>query len=346
MSSSGKAGSKSAPTMSDVARLAGVSAMTVSRALRHDGAVSQKTRDKVLAVVDELGYVPDQAAGALSSGRSSLVGMIAPALVNPIFGMVARGLNDTLTPLGLQLFIGFSDYGAEREEHMLESMLRRRPEAIAIAGEIRSERATRMLLNAGVPVVEFLHRPAEPIRHVVAIDHVAVGRAVAQHFVQSGRKRLAAIIGRERLTSNTTDRAEGLREGARQAGLAPVRLISAGGPLALAEQGVRAAAEIIENLAEIDAVLCPHDITAIAVIGELRRRGARVPDDIAVFGFGDHEVARHTLPALTTIGFNAGLMGVEIGKLMINAFEASRLGQDAAPFNVTLDFEVIVRDSA
>jgi LacI family gluconate utilization system Gnt-I transcriptional repressor len=116
----------SAPKMSDVAKRAGVSAMTVSRALKADGAVSETTRQRILKAVDELGYVLDQTAGTLSSKRSGFVAALIPSLNNSNFSETAQGMERALLESGLQLLLGATDYEQDKEDRLVEAMLRRR----------------------------------------------------------------------------------------------------------------------------------------------------------------------------------------------------------------------------
>lgn len=337
---------KSAPTMADVAKLAGVSAMTVSRALRQDGAVSQKTRERVLEVIDEIGYVPDQAAGALSSGHSGLVAVIVPTLTNPLYGLIARGLNDTLTPQGLQLFLGFSDYNATREEQMLEAMLRRRPEAVAVAGVDHTSKTERMLTNAAIPVVEFFDKPTTPIQHVVSIDHHAAGYAIAHHLASRERRNIVVLAHRDGVDGRGDRRTSGVIEALSELGLPPPTVLRGGGPLAPLAQGVRGVIEVLKSHPVADAIICMNDYAAVGAIGELRRRGVNVPERMAVTGFGDSELSQHVEPTVTTIGFNAVSIGVEIGKLMLATLDAVRVKREIPPFRLALDFQVMARGSA
>ncbi|TIP76591.1 MAG: LacI family transcriptional regulator, partial [Mesorhizobium sp.] len=150
------------PTMLDVARRAGVSAMTVSRALKKDGRVSDATRERILAAVNELGYVLDQSAGSLSSRKTGFVAAIIPSINNSNFADTARGITDELENTGLQLLLGYTDYTAEKEERLIEAMLRRRPEGIILTGGTHTDLTRRMLESAGIPVVETWELPPKP----------------------------------------------------------------------------------------------------------------------------------------------------------------------------------------
>src|SRR4030088_1389145 len=124
----------SAPTLSAVAKLAGVSSITVSRVVRLPGLVAPETRDRVEAAMRELGYVPNQLAGALSGARTRSVGVLVPTIANSIFADTVQGLSDELEPLGYAVILAQSRYDAAREDHMLAALLSRRPEAIIMVG--------------------------------------------------------------------------------------------------------------------------------------------------------------------------------------------------------------------
>ncbi|MGA0532884.1 LacI family DNA-binding transcriptional regulator [Hansschlegelia sp. KR7-227] len=332
--------------MADVAKLAGVSAMTVSRALRQDGSVSDRTRARVLEVIDEVGYVPDQAAGALSSGRSGLVAVIMPTFTVPPFAQIARGLHDTLSAEGLELFMSFSDYSPEREEQVLRAVLRRRPEALAIVGVDHTDRATKLLEAAGIPVIECLERAGQGVDHVVAIDQAAAGQAAVRHLASRGRRRVAVAASRQDPDAGEADRIAGVTTAARELGLDQPIVIRHGSPLAPLDQGLRAAGEALDRHPDVDALVCMNDYAAVGVVGELRRRGRSAPADLAVVGFGDSDISRHVEPAITTIGFNPVLVGVEMGKMVLSTRAAARLGRTLPSYRLNIDFQLIVRESA
>ena len=119
--------------MRDVARVAGVSRMTVSRALKKDSPISQETRDKILKVVRDMNYVPDQMAGSLTTKKSGFVAVLVPSLNNLHFAKTVQALTESLASIGQQILLGHTDYLMEREEQLVETMLRRRPEAIVLS---------------------------------------------------------------------------------------------------------------------------------------------------------------------------------------------------------------------
>jgi len=144
---------KALVTMEDVAQEAGVSRMTVSRALRDDGLVSDGTRKRILAVVEKMNYVPDQMAGSLSTKRSGFVATLIPSLNNVHYTQMVQALTEELEQTNLQILLGHTDYSTQREESLVESLLRRRPEVIALPYDGHSKRTRALLQNAQIPVV-------------------------------------------------------------------------------------------------------------------------------------------------------------------------------------------------
>src|ERR1700731_392226 len=186
---------QAAPTLSAVADLAGVSAITVSRVVRLPEMVAPQTRAKVEAAMRQLGYVPNLVAGALASARTSSVGVLVPTIANSIFADTVQGLSDELEPLGYAVILAQSRYDSAREDHMLSALLSRRPEAIIMVGSPATDDGARLLRRAGIPVAETWDLPADPIDAVAGFDNYAAGVAVARHLVAQGRRHLAFIGG-------------------------------------------------------------------------------------------------------------------------------------------------------
>src|SRR5436305_3761092 len=186
---------QSVPTLSAVARLAGVSSITVSRLVRLPGRVAPETRSRVEAAMRELGYVPNQVAGSLASARTSSVGVLVPTIANSIFADTVQGLSDELEPLGYAVILAQSRYDPSREDRMLAALLSRRPEAIIMVGSPATEDGARLLRRAGIPVVETWDLPVAPIDAVAGFDNFEAGCAVARHLVAQGRQKLAFIGG-------------------------------------------------------------------------------------------------------------------------------------------------------
>jgi LacI family transcriptional regulator, gluconate utilization system Gnt-I transcriptional repressor len=221
---------RKAPTMTDVARLAGVSPMTVSRAFKPDSSVSEATRDAILKAAEELGYVLDSTASALRSQRTDFVAVTIPSINNANFADTIRGLSDGLKSRGLQILLGYTDYDIHEEERLIGQLLRRRPEAIVVTGGRHTDRTRRMLENAGIPVIETWDLPEAPIGHVVGFSNAQAVRGMVDHFVGRGLTRIAFIGGDADRDTRGTDRRAGFIAAMQAHGLEASRLIAAGAP--------------------------------------------------------------------------------------------------------------------
>src|ERR1700748_203792 len=214
---------QAAPTLSAVAERAGVSSITVSRVVRLPEKVAPETRVKVEAAMRELGYVPNQIAGALAGARTKSIGVLVPTIANSIFADTVQGLSDELEPLGYAVILAQSRYDSDREDRMLSALLSRRPEAIIMVGSPATEDGARLLRRAGIPIVETWDLPAAPIDAVAGFNNYEAGVAVARHLVAQGRKSLAFIGGDD---PRATRRWNGFSETLRKAGVTePRRLV-------------------------------------------------------------------------------------------------------------------------
>jgi LacI family gluconate utilization system Gnt-I transcriptional repressor len=336
---------RSAPKMTDVAQRAGVSAMTVSRALKADGAVSPKTRQRILKAVEELGYVLDQTAGTLSSKRSGFVVALIPSLNNSNFSDTARGIERALEPSGLQLLLGATDYTMEKEERLIEAMLRRRPEGVIVTGGRHTPKARRLLQAAGVPVIETWDVPAAPIDHVVGFSNAEAIYALVVRLRERGYRSIGFIGGTSTRDTRGADRRYGYTQAVEALGLPRGRIVSFGHPLISMEQGGEAMALMVATWPDVDAVICVSDLSAFGALMECHRRGWAVPSRIAIAGFGDFEVARCCHPRLTTVTVEPAGIGLAAGGLLWRSIEAARGGARLAAEFTTVPYRIIERET-
>ncbi|WP_307269235.1 LacI family DNA-binding transcriptional regulator [Labrys wisconsinensis] len=332
--------------MADVAEKAGVSAMTVSRALKKGASISEEARRRILAAVDELGYVLDQTAGTLSSKRSGFVAALIPSINNSNFSDTARGLTEAIEASGLQLLLGYTDYVVEKEERLIASMLQRRPEGIVVTGGRHTERARRLLAAAAIPVIETWDLPAEPIDHVVGFSNAAAMRALVHHLHGRGYRRIGFIGGTSNRDTRGEDRRQGYVQAVEELGLPHGRTISFGQPPISMEQGAEAIVRLVSQWPDIDAAICVSDLSAFGALMECHRRGWAVPGRIAIAGFGDFEVGRCAFPRITTVAVDAEAIGRSAGDLLLRAIEAARRGAAVPPERQVMPFRLIQRESS
>ena len=335
-----------APTMADVAARAGVSTMTVSRALKDGASIAPDTRRRIMTAVDELGYVLDLSAGSLSSKRSGFVAALIPSINNSNFADTARGLTDALAGSGLQLLLAYTDYSVEQEEELIGSMLRRRPEAIVVTGGSHTARARKLLDNSGIPVVETWDLPKKPVRHVVGFSNAEASKALVRYLHGKGYRRIAFIGGTTNRDTRGADRRAGYEAAMAELGLPDSRVISFGTPPISMKQGGEAVVRLVEEWPEVEAAICVSDLSAFGAVMECNRRKWKVPQRIAIAGFGDFEISSCCYPAITTVGVHCYDIGNRAGDLLLRAIEGERAGVPVARETIITEFEVIARDSA
>lgn len=343
----GQAPSKRPPTMMDVARLAGVSTMTVSRALKSDSVILEATRQRILAVCDEIGYILDERAGALSSNQTGFISALIPSINNANFAELARGLTDAAAESGLQILLGYTEYSAEKEEALINAMMRRRPEALMLVTGAHSERTRTILRSAGIPVVEAWDTPQEPIHHTVGFSNALVSATMVRRLYEKGYREIGFLGGTSYPGSPGTSRRAGYDAAIRQLGLPEGRVLSfRQPPTALAMgQGAEAMAELVTRFPGVDAVVCIHDLAAFGALMECQRRGWDVPGRCAIAGFGDFEVGRYSRPRITTIRVDAYALGRMAGDILLDSIRSARQGEATPARHVTIPFEIEERES-
>ena len=335
------------PTMRDVARLAGVSTMTVSRVLADPDLVSPDTRARVLEAVEQLGYVPDRVAGSLSSRRTNFVAAILPTLTNSNFADTAQGLTEALRAADYQLLIGYTAYRLSEEERLIRAMLPRRPDAIVVAGTVHTKAASQLLFRAAVPVVEIWDRPSQPIDRAVGFSNDEVGRAAARHLIALGHRRIGAIgsgIHGEARDFRGEARLAGFSAVLREAGIGDELIVQHGEAPVSFDHGARTLGMLLERAPDVEAVFAVSDMAAVGALMECHRRGIRVPEELSLIGFGDFDIGRQVVPSLTTIRVDAQLIGRRTGELLMALLDGVDAGTVPGP-TVDLGFELMQRET-
>jgi LacI family gluconate utilization system Gnt-I transcriptional repressor len=290
------------PTLKDVARLAGVSPITVSRTLRAPDSVAPQTRARVEQAVAACGYIPDLSAAQLASGASRMIAALVPTLAAPYFAAGLSALADSAERAGISVQIGQTDYRPERGDQLVQSMLAGRPRGLVLFGGDVVHASREALRRAEIPVVEAWELVADPIGVCIGFSHHDACRDLARALIASGRRRIA-FAARGPVMGRAAQRIAGYRAALAEAGL-PSFLATSDAPTAHGI-GVGCAAQ----LDGMDAVLCAADTVALGVIGEVSRRGRRVPDDLAVAGFGDMDFSEAMHPSLTTVAVPTAAIG-------------------------------------
>jgi len=321
-------------TQKDIARNLGLSDMTVSRALSGRGTVSARTRDRILAAVEELGYVKNRMAGSLSSHRSNQVGVILPSLQVGIFPEVLSGITKELEKAGYNPVVGVTDYDVGREESLVESFLSWNAAGIIVNDFVHTKRTKNLLSQARIPVVEIMEVSGEPIDRCVGFDHAAAARALTDHLLARGYRRLA-FLGWHGTEFAASARFSAVRE----------HLVSQGYPLIApnlyhAPPGIQEGQDGLLHLFEqddtIDAVIFGNDLMAVGGFFLCQDRDRTIPDDIAICGFGGLEVGQQLPMQLTTVQFPRFKVGQRAARAVLNS-----LASQNVPRTTELPFKLI-----
>lgn len=325
-----------AVTIRDVAKVAGVSPITVSRALSRPELVTADTLERIRAVVARTGYVPNFLAGSLRSRRSRIVAAVFPQITNTMFVDTIQALTDRLHDEGYQLLLGLSSYEM-REDELIAGILGRKPDGIYLTGISHAPETRRRLIASHLPVVEAWDLTPTPIDMLVGFSHEKAGAAMARHLVSRGHREIGLVWGDD---VRAGFRRHGFVSALAEQGIddPPTAFGAAPGSFPRGREGF---AKLLASGARVTAVACSSDVLAQGVIAEAQDRGIRIPADLAVMGFGDFDFAAHTSPSLTTIAIDkAG-----IGRRAAEALLARIQGKDVSPRIVDVGFELVERGS-
>jgi LacI family gluconate utilization system Gnt-I transcriptional repressor len=326
-------------TLVDVAKVAGVSPITVSRALNRPEVVSDAARAKVLEAVRLTGYVPNMLAGGLASNKSRLVAIFLPTIAHSIFADTVQALMDRLTSAGYQTMIGLTGYSAEQEERLLAAVLGRRPDGIVLTGTLHTPQSRQRLAQAGIPIVESWDLGDAPVDMQVGFSHEKVGQAVARHLHGKQYRRIAIVSVND---SRAFRRGHAVMDALRTLGQAevPFETLEAPATLLSGREGLR---RLLDRGINPDAIVCSSDTVAQGVLAEAASRGLRVPQDLAIMGFGDLSAAAHVHPPLSTVSINGAQIGTLVADALLRRFREGQASVE--PVSLDTGFQIIDRST-
>ena len=325
-------------TMSDVAREAGVSLMTVSRVLNRKGEVSPETRQRVLDVIARLDYRPSGVARSLVTQRTHTIGLVVPDNANPFFSEVARGVEHAAYAEGYNVFLCNTDEELPRERAVLHSLEEKRVDGLVLCSS-RLEDDELGSVIARHPAVVLVNRRLEGVAAVLMDDELG-GRMATEHLLRTGRRRVgflsgptASRSGRQRVTGYLAafDAADLPHSSAWMRPCAPT-----------VEGGRQVARELLAAHPGLTAVLCYNDLVAVGALQACAELNCAVPDQLAVAGFDDIPLAALVTPSLTTCRAPRYELGCEAMRLLLDRISASSPEHAA----VVLQPQLVVRASA
>jgi LacI family transcriptional regulator len=307
-------------TLAEVARQAGVSRAAASYVINDKPGVGQATRERVLAIADELGFRPNRLARGLRQGHSRAIGLLLADVSNPFYPEIAAGVLDAAKSLDYEVFLSHTGDDSRRQASEAHALLDHRCDGLIFTTLTSADQnLLSQLMRHGVPFVQVVRRVPGIAADFVGIDDEAGGRAAGEHLLKLGHRDIAMVLGPQQ-SSASRARAYGFSQALARRGITvpPQRLAES--PLTR-EGGYRAARRLFSAVPRPRAVACGNDVIALGVIDALMDVGLRVPGDVAVIGYDDMSFASSRLIELTTIRQPRHEMGAEAARLLVKRIQ-------------------------
>lgn len=309
-------GGKRQSTLADIARMAGVSTATVSRVLNRSPLVKPQMRERIEAIIAQLGYYPHAAARALASNRTYTIGAVIPTLNNAIFAATVNALERELQEAGYTLLVAVSNYDLHSEETQVRRLLERGIEGLFLVGNDHTKALYRALRRTGTAYVNTWAFNPRLRRPNIGFSNYAATRAVVDHLLELGHRRIGMIAGIAAGNDRARERLAAVKERLAEDGLSLVFETEV--PYAI-RHGRRVLAELIERNELPTALICGNDVIALGVLFEAMEKGVPVPERLSITGFDNLPLTEHIRPAITTINVPAQEMGSAAGKALLSA---------------------------
>ncbi len=300
-------------TIEDVAREAGVSRQTVSRAINNKGEISPKTKAKVLSAIQKLGYTPNLQARSMVTQRTSTIGLIVGDIANPYFSSVARGLQDIARQHGYSVFISNTDDNADVEHQALKTMAAQRVDGIVLFSHELAAEKLMAFADTYRPIVLVNRNVQHPNIHHMAVDHGEGIRLAFERLWHLGHRNIGMLAPYQPARADISRRLAAFESEMQQRGLATTDNVVAAQPTF--DGGYDAMLQLLDARHDLSAVLCYNDRMAIGALQACRELGRSVPNELSIIGFDNIRVSSMVTPALTT----AAVDRYEIGRLAVEA---------------------------
>ena len=330
-----------AVTIRDVAKVAGVSATTVSRVYNHGELVTEETRERVRAVAKRMGYRPNVTAQSLSHGRTQTIGLIVPAPHGEFFSEIIRGIDEVTRAADYFLLISSAHYSLSENEAAVDALRGRVDGLLVMTTHVEAQQALLDGPSLDIPVV-FMNSPVrDPAVHAFQIENRRGAYEATTHLIDRGHAHIGIILGPPD-SQDVRERVAGYETALREAGLDPAAQVVIPGDFTQAS-GFAAGQKIRALDVVPDAFFCCNDYMAIGAMAALQQAGFRIPEDVALAGFDDIPSARYSTPPLTTVRVPVYDLGRQAAERLLTLLKAEA---STAPRSQRLSSELIVRSSS
>ncbi|MEP3279705.1 MAG: LacI family DNA-binding transcriptional regulator [Stappiaceae bacterium] len=308
-------------TIADVAALAGVSKMTVSKVLRDTGSISKDTRDKIHKAVDELGYVKNSLAGLLSSQKSSMIGIIIPSASDTIFAEVLSGTNSVIRPKGFNTLIGESLFDPQIEYEALSTMLSLQPAGLIISGGIdRSEETLALIAKRRCPLISLWDGEDAVGDLTIGLSHYEAGETMARHFIECDFRKVAYVGSELDLDLCARQRFQGFRDTMQDASR-ELRVETSIDGSRQSLTGRQLTESLIRKHPDTDAIYYLNDAMATGGMSWLYEAGINIPEQVAAAGFNGTSIGQAVRTRLTTLNVSRRAIGEAAASAILKFIE-------------------------
>jgi DNA-binding LacI/PurR family transcriptional regulator len=329
-------------TIKELARQAGVSHSTVSRALNNHPGLARETVERIQQLARELNYVPSHSARSLKTNRSQMLGVIVHRIADPFYSEVLGGIQSVAHQFQYSMFVSASEHDLERQVALIQGMFGRQADALIIGDSFfTSEHLNELSIR--VPTV-FVHNRAEILPHSIYHDDGNATRALTRHLLDLGHSRIA-FGGNERGGLLQQQRREGVVAELKDAGLELPRKYDLLAPNGQMSSGGLLARQLLNMPEQPTAIICFNDMQAIGVMQTLQQADLRIPEDISVTGFDDIPLAEFVYPALTTYRQPSWELGQTAARVALSLLGEAVNGSLVSESLIILRGELIVRRS-
>jgi DNA-binding LacI/PurR family transcriptional regulator len=325
-------------SIKDIARIAGVTHSTVSRALRNSPLVNRETVEKIQRIARESGYRTSAAARSLVTRRSDTIGVVATSIADPFVAGVVSGIEETADQHGLSVFLANSNAEPDREVRVAQKFQERRVDGIIVTASRVGAQYLPLLTGMQVPIVLLNNQHPSQFAHSVMIANVQASLEATRHLISLGHRRIAYLGDRSGYQSDA-ERFAGYCQGLQGGGLPfePQLVVHGDGKPEGAQIPM---AELLALPQPPTAVFCYNDMSALGAMRQIRQQGLRIPDDISLVGFDDLYISQYLDPPLTTVRQPMRHMGRMAMETLLKIFGGADSGHD-----IRVPGELIVRQS-
>ncbi|MEA2020878.1 MAG: LacI family DNA-binding transcriptional regulator [Candidatus Caldatribacteriota bacterium] len=326
-------------TIKDVAKLAGVHPSTVSRVINNDSRISEKTKNKVIYVINKLGYTPNAIARGLKTKRTNTIGMLIPDITNPFFADLARGVEDAANESGFNVILCNSDEKLEKERTYLEILKEKRVDGLILGSVHIKDKSIFRLEKIKYPYI-LVSRDIEGLdKNCIIVNDIAGGIMATEHLIKLGHRKIAHITGPLKVRS-AINRLEGYRIALKKNHIEYKEELVEEGDFRIAG-GYKAMKKLLKLPELPTAIFTANDLVAMGAMQAIQQKKYHIPRDFCIIGFDDIKLASFVFPALSTIRQPMLEMGALAVKTLLRIIKGGEFNQK----KVILKPELIVRES-